>query len=205
MNFKVLVLAITIWVFLFLFNAVPRQNLNHIHWARFFIKNWAFIVCGDWNILSIIFFKDGLLGWGLLKSLFAQAPGKLFLVDNITTEELVHLVIAVQAFWLASFTRLGEDEDLVWYQIKQTQELILLERHHFESHEYAALGFPVRIYDYLYGKEKESHRCEGCVGIVPSFFPTYDGFAGSTSYHKNQADCNVWQVIYCQKVSCDDI
>ena len=65
--------------------------------------------------MSVIFLEDGLLGWGLLKSLLVQVFGKLFLVDNIATEELVHLVIAVQAFWLVSFTRLGEDEDLVRY------------------------------------------------------------------------------------------
>ena len=114
-------------------------------------------------------------------------------------------MIAVQTFWLVSFARLGEDEDLVGYQIKQTQELVLLERHHFESHEDVRFGLPVRIYDNLEEKEQENHRCEGCVGIVQSFLITYDDFVGATSHHENQADCNVWQVIYCQKVSCDDI
>ena len=74
-------------------------------------------------------------------------------MDNIATEELVHLVIAVQAFWFVSFTGLGEDEDLVRYQIKQTQELILLECHHSESHENAGLGLPVRIDDNLEEKD----------------------------------------------------
>ena len=99
--------------------------------------------------MSVIFLKDGLLCWSLLKSLITRASGKLILVDNITAEELVHLVIAVQAFWLVCFTRLGEDENLVWYQIEQTQELILLERHHFESHEDVGLGLPVGVYDNL--------------------------------------------------------
>ena len=138
--------------------------------------------------MPVIFLEDGLLGWGLLKSLFIWASGKFFLADYITTEELVHLVIAVQTFWLVSFARLGEDEDLVRYQIKQTQELVLLERHQFESHEDVSLGLPVRIYDNLEEKEQENQRGEGCVGIVQSFLINCDDSVGSTSHHENQAN-----------------
>ena len=122
--------------------------------------------------MPIIFLEDGLLGWSFLTSLFTWASGKLFFSDNITTEELVHLVIAVQAFWCAILAWLRSDQHLIRHCVKQIAQLLFLECSELNSHEESCFGKMVRVEDGLVHEAKEECNSKACIHIVLSIILT---------------------------------